>query len=317
MRQTVCLIMFAAFVQLFSLAHAQETSCDARLENIGQTTYTVDRGGYDPFAPATQSEEITVRLSPGSVSGSCSLALAVRSSEGDEGSDRKARSAHGGILTYRISVDPNGQTPLFSSMVPDARSLAPIALRGEVSQTSDVEIYFAPVQTDPSQGAIRSGDYRQDVQFELYEISGTIPNLIDSVAAQIIIPVVLVSEIRVSNQPIDFESAASSTILDFGELEAGNEQSAYLSLRSTSPYHLEFMSQNAWAMTSELGGLVGYAMYLDGAQVATGSNSQIVKAPSWVASTGSHELRFQVRGFGVQPAGVYRDIIRIRMISAQ
>ena len=317
MRTLLCLGLAATLLPLSGAARAQEQACTAAIENIGQTTYTVDRGGYDPFGAAAQSEVITIRIAPGGPAASCRLALAVRSLQGVEGALREARNSRGEALVYRLSVDPSGQIPLFSSRVLDSRSLAPVPLTGGASPNSDAELYFAPVQNDPARGAIRSGDYRQDVQFELYDVTGAAPRLLDTVATQIVIPVVSVSEIRVSNIPVDFEGAAARTVLDFGELEAGEELSAFLTLRSTSPYRLEFLSQNGWMMTSELGGMVGYAMFFDGTETATAANSQVVKAPSWMTSADSHELRFRIRDFEIQPAGDYRDVVRVRMVPTQ
>jgi len=289
------------------LAAQAATPCEARFPAAETVVYAAHAGGFDPFAAETPLEEARIALAD--VSADCALVLTVYDQSLPTGAPRFTLRKSGEVgLALELFEDAAARLPVTNLETPGA-----IGAYRLPDGAREAEIFFRPV-TSPD-ARLSAGNYAANLTLRLFTAGAGESRLLDETTLSVEAPVATIRDVRIALTETPFDTAHGTATLDFGALETGETGAAFLSVRSTERYSLSLESDQDWALASEDGGRVPYALSIDDRRLALADNPErLNRAGAPTGAEGApHRIDVTIGETGGQPAGEYEDAILIRV----
>lgn len=273
-----------AFCALLLAPSVAAATCEARIDSA-----VFDREArYDPFSATDTALRLSLRGNA-----TCDVDVILR----------RPSVAHriGGVLDYRVSAAGSVRES-------DGRRDLRIGRLGQTRESSAAEFRVTAGQN--------IGPGRHDATFEVLLRDAESGTILDRRDATAIIDVAAKTAISVVGlQPRALRRFPDSPIrnlaMDFGELETGEAQTAYVQVRSNGAYTLTLESENDGALLHEKSvAVISYAGALDGAVVDLSSIGRTTGAPTDLRGR-QHALRIRIGDVTQKPAGAYADEITV------
>lgn len=288
LRYTILPLLIAVLFMAAALPARASPGCDP-----ASLTARADRTvNYMPFSE--RAETITIRID-GSADSACRIVLRLSSVSGDvllnngQRLGMELRTWQGHLLTsdsgegFAITLLPaaaNGVSADLVAIIPPRQAVPP-------------GLYEGVFELEPASG---DGGGRT-VRF----------NLTARVAPQ--------ADIRLAGK----RGSANGRGVDFGLLETGREETAFVSVRSNSAYAVELESRNGWFLklsgSDNPNDRIAYSTWFNGFPVP---RQALARLPRRYEPGGLENhlnpLRFRVGDVGGKPAGLYEDTVRLTVV---
>lgn len=262
-------------------------ACDAR---FGAASF--DREAeYDPFSPAETVLQLNLRARA-----TCEVDVILR----------RPSAAHriGGVLTYEVSGE---------GITGGARRDLRIARLGPAREATSAQLRVTAGQN--------VGPGRHDTTFEVLlreAEGGAILDRRDATAMIDVAAKTAISVVGLQPRPLRRfpDSPVRNLAMDFGELETGESQTAYVQVRSNGRYALTLDSENGGALAhNSLASTISYEGTLDGAAMDLSGIGRALGAPTDLRGR-QHALRILIGDVAQKPAGDYADVVTVTVTGA-
>ncbi|MFN4025431.1 MAG: hypothetical protein ACK4MQ_11405 [Hyphomonas sp.] len=292
MTSLICNSMRLVALAGFAMLTALQASATPPCSPIALTVRADRIATYMPFND--QAEILNIRVD-GSAKSACRATLRFSSGTG------------GGLLLRASRLDILFRTPQGRRLDPRSEDQFSITLLPATANSVSADL----IAVLPPRQSVAAGLY--EGAFELEVVS---PESGDQRAAFSIGALVASqADIRLAGQ----SSGSSGQGVDFGVLEKGREETAFVSVRSSGAYTVELESMNHWFL--ERAGWeapdakIAYSIWFNDYSVPRHS---VARVPQIYEPTGQKgklgRLRFRVGDTAGKPAGLYQDTVRITVV---
>jgi hypothetical protein len=268
--------------------------CTGKLEG----SFHVNPIVYDPFAPTDHIVRHVISIRNTSDT-ECKYLLAFTSASDPAKLDN--------TILYSIEND-NGDDILMT----EKQDI--IGLRS-ANAPAGSSLSLSPIFVIPRGQLISPGLYTVDLSIQLFAISddGTLQQ-----AAVDTHSLTVDCEVQ-SILSVTLAGGGTATSVDFGEITSGEERTVLLKARANRDYRLELVSQNSGRLTldptipgEEWG--IDYSVLVDGTAQSLEQGVKIVEYNSPSQGETSHSLLFRLNDARMKRAGIYKDVVSIKII---
>ncbi len=286
--KTARLVAVGGVAVLTALQTSAAPNCDP-----GALTVRADRiANYTPFGE--QAETINIRID-GTAESACRVTFRLSSGTGG---DLLHRENHLEVVIRTRQgrrLDPGGDDQAVVTLLP--------ANANGVS--ADLIAVLPPRQ------AVAPGLY--EGAFELEVVSDDHGNQRAQFSLAALVP--SQADIRLAGK----NGGPGGRGVDFGVLESGLEETAFVSVRSNGSYTVELESRNGWFLERDgsdtFNAKIAYSTWFNDFSVPSQS---VARVPEIYEPTGQkgklNRLRFRIGDTTGKPAGVYQDTVRLTVI---
>lgn len=289
----------AAAVLLAPIPAAAAAQCQARIEAPGQ----VRSAPLDPFLARSTLIEIPVSVRYTSDQ-RCPLTITATSSGGGRRVLRSGPHTLPYVLTDASSFElPNAAGLVRGFVIPP----------GAPTPTRSVKLLG---RIDVEQ-AVPAGSYTDQVELRLY--NAATGELLDG-PATLALEVEAPQRVQINLAGVrgPFGAGAGYSVMDFGRLETGETQSAYLQVRANSDVSIVVESERGGVLAPREGSGPGvpYMLRLDGQTVALrgGASGGLRRSPTRSLAGQSYEVQVTIGAVEGLFAGDYQDVVTLTVV---
>ncbi|MGB9152441.1 MAG: hypothetical protein WCD70_05065 [Alphaproteobacteria bacterium] len=316
-------IWLLVFFLLFLLPHEAQALCLNLAFGTVPSVVTFDgsSGGYAVYDPQEYLQTVNFQVRGEATGATCEYFVTLSAGQSGNFNQRKM-SEMTTFLNYNAYVT-SGKSSIFAALPTATQSEIisgsfPIAVA--LTQTNTHEFYWT---INPKQIAAASGMPYADTSLTLSLYSGLLILSSTLVATKTItfqthvdssVDVSLVE----SGRPFDISE--TTQLIDFGNLESGEQRGFDVVVRSNNGYNVTMQSENNQLLRHERASIpdtVAYNVIFNGGGVdlSTGAPVQVISGTGTTPATGtSFPIEFTIGTLsGSETAGIYSDVINVEV----
>ena len=314
----------ALFFCLFLLPYPAHAACVSLAFGTvpSLTVFEGGQGGYAVYDPQEYLQTVSFQVTEGANGAACDYFVTLSAGQSGNFSQRKM-SEMTSMLNYNAYVD-SGKSSIFKAPPTAVQSETitgsfPISVT--LAQTNTHQFYWT---ISPQQVVQASGMPYTDGSLTLSLYSGPLilsPTLVATKTITFQTHVDSSVDVSLVESGKPFDISETTQLIDFGNLESGEQRGFDVVVRSNNGYTVTMQSQNRQLLLHQraptIADRVAYSVIFDGGGVdlSTGSPVQVITGTGTTPATGmAFPIEFTVGTItGNEAAGTYSDVINVEV----